>query len=436
MCDGVSYNRRMGGPARARTTLWLTTILHAFTHAYGAMLVPLYLLMVADLHLPGVKRAGLVVTVYMLVYAFGSYAAGVLADRWSRRNLLGYGLILNSAAIAMMGLTRSYPIILGLAVVAGLAGTLFHPAANSLVPAHFPKSPGMAIGLLGMGSGVGFFVGPQYAGWRAQTAHWHLWHVSNWQRPCVEMGVAGVIFALIFLLFAREARPKKTAEQIAAEEHPHVPPAMRRKVLLIAVVLGCRDFAGIASFSLSSIYLQKALGYDAAKTGLVLGTMMLLTIGANPLSVYLSPGKRRLPAMILMLVAGGVIIATTPLWLSKYVLVVLIAYQVAHLCSYAISDAAILERVGANIRGRVVGLFLTIASTMAAISPWAMGYWTDGFGADASRQMRYMPPFITLGVLMIVAAFSAPIIAALGKPVDKAINPLTEIDPATMEAVV
>jgi len=84
----------------------------------------------------------------------------------------------------------------------------------------------------------------------------------------------------------------------------------------------------------------------------------------------------------------------------------------------------------------VVGLFLTIASTMAAISPWAMGYWTDGFGADASRQMRYMPPFITLGVLMIVAAFSAPIIAALGKPVDKAINPLTEIDPATMEAVV
>jgi MFS family permease len=426
----------MGGTTRAAKTLWLTTILHAFTHAYGAMLVPLYLLMVADLHLPGVKRAGLVVTVYMLVYAFGSYAAGVLADRWSRRNLLGYGLLLNSAAIAMMGLTRSYPTILLLAVLAGLAGTLFHPAANSLIPAHFPKSPGMAIGLLGMGSGIGFFVGPQYAGWRAQTAQWRLWHVAGWQKPCVEVGAAGIVFAFIFLLLAREARPQRTPEQLAAGEHPRVPPAMRRKVLLIAVVLGCRDFAGIASFSLSSIYLQKALGYGAAKTGLVLGTMMLLTIPANPLSVWLSPGKRRLPAMIAMLVIGGLVIATVPLWLSKYVLIVLIAYQVAHLCSYAISDAAILERVAANIRGRVVGLFLTIASTMAAISPWAMGFWTDGFGNEAGKQMRYMPPFITLGVLMIVAAFSAPIIAALGMPDEKAIDPLAEIDPATMAAVV
>src|SRR4051812_22449984 len=49
---------------RSHVTLALCTVLHAFTHAYGTMLVPLYLLMVADLRLGGVKAASLIVTLY------------------------------------------------------------------------------------------------------------------------------------------------------------------------------------------------------------------------------------------------------------------------------------------------------------------------------------------------------------------------------------
>ena len=43
-------------------------MLHLFTHAYGVVLVPLYLLMMTDLHLHGVKEATLVVTVYGVMY--------------------------------------------------------------------------------------------------------------------------------------------------------------------------------------------------------------------------------------------------------------------------------------------------------------------------------------------------------------------------------
>ena len=44
------------GGLRSHVTLILCTILHAFTHAYGTLLVPLYLLMVSDLKLTGVSR--------------------------------------------------------------------------------------------------------------------------------------------------------------------------------------------------------------------------------------------------------------------------------------------------------------------------------------------------------------------------------------------
>ena len=81
------------------------------------------------------------------------------------------------AAIALMGLTRRYELLVLLGVLGGLFGTLFHPAANALIPAHYPKKLGIVIGLLGIGSGLGFFAGPQFAGWRADaippsTAAW------------------------------------------------------------------------------------------------------------------------------------------------------------------------------------------------------------------------------------------------------------------------
>ncbi|HWE01434.1 MAG TPA: MFS transporter [Tepidisphaeraceae bacterium] len=421
----------------AITTLVLSTLLHAFTHAFGAMLVPLYLLIWHDLKLPGVKSATLIVTVYGMVYAILSYPAGVMADRISRKTMLGAGLLLNAIVIVLMGLTRHYEMLLVLAVFAGIAGTVFHPAANALVPEHFPKSPGMAIGLLGIGSGLGFFAGPQYAGWRAESARWH-WHaIADWQRPCIELGLAGVVVGVLFLLLASEARPAAAAAARRNAVHPPLGRALRSRLIAIAVVLGFRDFAGVASLTLASIYLQRALKFDAKGAGLIIGVMMLMGVLANPIAVWLSPGARRLPGLAIVLVLAGLAVAATPFFTTRVsVLVVLCAFQALQLGSYAMSDAAMLERVPANVRGRVVGLFLTIAGTFAGTSPWLMGYWTDAMGAGAQRSISYFAPFATLGGMMIFAALSTPIIAKLGMADENAINPLSEIVPSMMEPAV
>src|SRR5258708_3484925 len=109
-------------PFRSHIPLILTTALHTFTHAYATILVPLYLLIQRDLKLPGLKAAGLIVTVYGVTYSLFSYIAGVLADRHDRRLLLGIGLLGNALAVVGMGFTSSYPALLGLAVVCGLFG--------------------------------------------------------------------------------------------------------------------------------------------------------------------------------------------------------------------------------------------------------------------------------------------------------------------------
>jgi MFS family permease len=425
----------MDGPppqqSRSRLTLALGILLHLFTHAYGAMLVPLYLMIQADLHLKGIQYAALLVTVYGVVYYIVSYGAGMLADRMNRRNLLGWGLVINAIAVVLMGLTRRYEMLLLLSVIAGLAGTLFHPAANALIPAHYPKSPGMAIGILGIGSGLGFFIGPQYAGWRAVHAGWHWRAVANWQRPCIELGVMGLVCGLAFLVFAREAP--------GHDDSRPVPQPMswrlRWNVIGIALTLGCRDFAGLASLSLTSIYLLRAMGRDAASVGFTIGIMMLIGVVANPVAVWISPGRRRLPMLAITMLVAGLIVCTVPWFSGTWVLPALCIFQWGHLGSYAMSDAAMLERVSPSHRGRVAGLFLNIAGTAASLSPWIMGAWTDAFGPRAAIQSTYYAPFITLGAMMIFAIVSVPLIAKLGKSHPGAVHPLEEIAPATMEAV-
>jgi hypothetical protein len=65
-----------------------------------------------------------------------------------------------------------------------------------------------------------------------------------------------------------------------------------------------------------------------------------------------------------------------------------------------------------------------------------MGAWSDWLGERAHETMAYMPHFGTLGALMIIAAFSTPLIARLGVADEKAIDPISEIAPATMEPMV
>src|SRR2546423_8435150 len=148
------------------------------------------------------------------------------------------------------------------------------------------------------------------------------------------------------------------------ESHP-LGKGMRRKVMAIAAILGCRDFAGIATSSLVSIYLQKAHGFDARHTGWIVGAMMLSSMVANPIAVWLSPGHRRLPALMINLLIGGMLLVMVPRINVGYVLAMLATFQVFHLGSYAIGQAPMLARALPEAGGEIFAMDLTNAGPMS-----------------------------------------------------------------------
>src|SRR5581483_10138628 len=89
-------------------TLWLSGVLHAFTHLYQIALIPLYLLIQRDFHLASVGQATLLATIMGLAYYLPSYPIGILADQVSRKKLLAFGLALNGLAFVGLGLAPNY----------------------------------------------------------------------------------------------------------------------------------------------------------------------------------------------------------------------------------------------------------------------------------------------------------------------------------------
>ena len=113
--------------SHSRRTLFLATVLHAFTHVYQVALLPLYLPMQRDFRLPDVGRATLLVTVLMIAYFLPSYPLGALADRVSRKKLLGVGLAINGAGFIGLSLAPNYATALLCVIIAG-----FGEAAGAL----------------------------------------------------------------------------------------------------------------------------------------------------------------------------------------------------------------------------------------------------------------------------------------------------------------
>ena len=207
-------------------------------------------------------------------------------------------------------------------------------------------------------------------------------------------------------------------------------------MLAVALTLMCRDFAGVASITLASIYLQKAHHLSAKQTGFIVGAMMLIGVIVNPLCVYLSPGRRRLPALVSVLTLAGLVVLAVPLVTVRFVLPVLCVSQAFHLGSYAISEAAMLERVDPAVRGRVIGMFLSVAGTFASTAPWVIAFWTDRLGESAFHPRAYLGPFGLVSGMMLAATASAAMIAKLGTAsLDAPIRPMSEATPETLEPV-
>jgi FSR family fosmidomycin resistance protein-like MFS transporter len=395
-------------------TLWLVGALHAFTHVYHVALIPLYLLIQRDFQFASVAQATSLVTVLMLAYFLPSYALGVLADRVSRKKLLGYGLGINGLGFVAFAFSPNYACAVASLIIAGIGGSFFHPAATAMVARQFPAGTGKALGLVGMGASVGFFAGPLFSGWRAASLE-AARGAAAWREPVLELGLLGIVAAGVFAWFASEEKPSAPVETRVAPPQSIFPTTtLWLWFLAAAFAFSLRDFAGASMGTLSSLFLQKAHGYDAKLAGMALSCLFLASVISNPLFGSLSDRARKRWTAFVMIVAAA-LMAVFPHLTRLWMVPCLAAYGFFFMSSYPMVEAALMQSVPDAVRGRVFGLFITVGGLISNLSHWIAGDQVKRMGDAAHTASSYHSLYGGIAVLALLSLAGLPCLHAIRK---------------------
>lgn len=242
-------------------------------------------------------QIGLLGSAFLLVYTLVALPLGFLADRASRKLIVGLGVTIWSLATAFTGLAGNFASLLGVRSLLGIGEGSYYPAGTPMLAAYYPPSRRASIlsrwsvGAL-IGAAVGFLLASPFAS------------PGTWRYAFFFTGVPGLIFA--FLIW-------RTREKLRHEEDPIAKVTGEKRsfrqrlgfylriptvrVIIATHAFGFFALTGVTGFLpiyLNSVYGKVVTSHD--QFGGITGT----TAGPYP-HAGLTPG-------IISILAGGLVI--------------------------------------------------------------------------------------------------------------------------------
>ncbi|NBV20956.1 MAG: MFS transporter [Proteobacteria bacterium] len=142
------------------------------------------------------KQLGFVGASFLWVYGVGSFFAGQIGDKFSKRRLIVWSLGVWSAVTIATGFAKSPDMVLALRALMGVSEALFMPAAIALTANAFPPATrSRAIAALTTAQILGNVGGGWFGGWMAEH--------GLWRTAFFVLGAVGLIFALPYFAFLR-----------------------------------------------------------------------------------------------------------------------------------------------------------------------------------------------------------------------------------------
>jgi MFS family permease len=266
---------------KERKVINLVSAAHFFSHFFILTLPPLFLTIKEDLNIT-FTQLGMMVSVYAVGSFVGQYPMGVFADKYGPRWILICGILTVSVAFVLMGLMPVYWVMVGLALMAGLGDSVFHPANFVVLTASVaPERSGRAYAFHAFAGFAGFAAAPIVVD--AFRVFW------NWHFALISVGCLGVIMTLVLisnkdLLIGEKKRSHldqvlapsgKPAQVMGVLEFIKFPPILILFFFYVAVALAG---SGIQQFSPSALPVMYEADVSAANQVLFV-YMVTISIG-------------------------------------------------------------------------------------------------------------------------------------------------------------
>jgi MFS family permease len=218
----------------------------------------LFPLLRSDLHLAD-WQLGMAGSAFLWIYAFMSPFGGYVADRYGRRRVIIFSLLVWSSVTLLTGLARSYGALFMARSMMGLSEACYLPAALALITCyHGAPTRSRAVGFHMAGLALGMVLGGVGGGWMGG-----LW---GWRAPFFLLGAIGIAYCAVLTPFLR---PDPPADREAA---PGFLPAVRQVIGLrgfpvFAAVFAAKGVSDWLVYTWMPLYLYERFGMSLANAG-------------------------------------------------------------------------------------------------------------------------------------------------------------------------
>ncbi|HUY76697.1 MAG TPA: MFS transporter [Ktedonobacterales bacterium] len=177
---------------------WLMFLINFFNYADRYIFVGLSRQIQAAYNLNDAEIGNLA-SAFIIVYTLTAFPLGYMADKLSRKVVVGAGVALWSLATAATALAGSLGSLLAARALVGVGEGSYYPAGTPLLAAWFtPQRRATVMSRWGVGALVGAGIGTLIAGFFASPDRWRL--------AFYVVGVPGLVLALLILLTRSKQR--------------------------------------------------------------------------------------------------------------------------------------------------------------------------------------------------------------------------------------
>jgi MFS family permease len=390
-----------GTPGREWSTrsvyaLTLLTLISAFNYFDRSILGLVLPLLQKDMHVSDTEIGLIAGAVFAVVNAVVGIPVGRLADRYSRRNIIGIGLIFWSAMTALTGMVSSVWQLAATRFLMGAGETASVAPSNSMLADIFTRAKRtLATSILVAGNPLGSVLFVPVAGWVA--------HAYGWRAVFVAAGIPGILLGVLFFLTVKEPvrgglEPVTAAKPAAESLGTTVRFLMGSKSYIFLLLGAALMSTNVALSTWYAAFYDRVHHLPIAEIGIIIGPGRgiggLIAVIAGGYAVDRLALRSDRWRFLFPALAAGMVVPTTILFLlSGSVAWSVTGLVLANLCSAATQGAvyaACVMLAKVRMRATAVAIFLLAVNVLGyASGPAIVGVLNDvlqpHFGAYAIR---------------------------------------------------
>jgi MFS transporter, Spinster family, sphingosine-1-phosphate transporter len=395
-----------------RTALVVLTALNLLNYIDRSVLNAVQPLVQNEFHLRD-EQIGRLTTVFLIFYTLAAPIMGPLADRYSRRLIIGLGAFAWSAVTLLTAVSYSYESLLIRHTLVGIGEASFVTISPTFVADLFPQSKrGRVLGVFYLAIPVGFALGYLIGGYFGTR--------YGWRTPFYVAGAPGFVLGAVMLFMPEPERGRFDSLRETADRGRVIGLARNPAFITATLGMAMMTFAQGGLLVWMPTFLSRMRGYTLAQANILFG----LIIAADGTVAALAGGwlgdkllRRTKGAYYLVSAASmglGIPIMVVALFDRGPAMVPGIVFAAfLLLLNTAPLNAAIINSVGAHIRATAIAVNLFVIHFLGdAFSPWLIGKVSDRSSLEVGFISTVVATALSSAILFYGMKFAPPLAAA------------------------